>query len=120
MIFANGGNYDNSTKPKDIHWISEDIEVKNAPYKPNHMLISNKEIDTSVTEAAFMATFASKPGETFVWVNQYQVKQAARTVASWYGFALSSSAQTNFCSYGKPNIPNPKKGLFQMINFHDS
>ncbi len=69
MIFAHAVDYDNSTKPNDINWISEDIKEKIAPYKPNDMVMSNKEVDTSVAEAAFMAIFAPRPVKTFVWVN---------------------------------------------------
>ncbi len=74
MIFAHTVDYNKITKPKEINWISEDIKVKIAPYQPNNMVMSNKEVNTSVAEAAFMAIFASIPGESFVWVNQYQVE----------------------------------------------
>ncbi len=60
MIFANTVNYDDSTKPKDMNWISEDTKVKTAHYKPNDMLMGNIDVDLSVAEAAFMAILLQK------------------------------------------------------------
>ncbi len=118
MNFANAVEYDQSLNPKEINWISDDIESKMAPYKPKDILLGDGEVEESVAEAAFLAIFAPTPGQTFVWVNQYQVEQATRIVASWYGFAISSSAQTIFCSCGKPHTTRPKNGPISDVDFH--
>ncbi len=68
--------------PKDIDWISGAIEAKISTHKPDDMVLSNDEIDHSAAEAAFVAIFVPKTGETFVWFHQYQVKQTARKVSS--------------------------------------
>ncbi len=33
-----------SLLPKDVHWISDDMESKIASYKPNDMLLSNNQV----------------------------------------------------------------------------
>ncbi len=63
MVYANAIDYDDSIKPKDINWITDDIEAKMAPFKPNDKFLSDREVDTSVAEAAFVTIFAPKPGE---------------------------------------------------------
>ena len=108
MTYANTISYDESTKPKDINWISEDIEAKIAQYKPDSMVLSNNDVDHDAAENAFMSIFALAQGSTFVWFNQYQLEQTARKVARWYGFAISSSSHNIYCSCGKPHVPKPK------------
>ena len=107
IIFAETITYDMTMKPKDINWISDEIETKISPFKPDSL--SNTDIDPALAEAAFASIFYPSAGPTFVWFNQYQVEQTARKVASWYGFSISSSSHTIFCSCGKPHTPLPKK-----------
>lgn len=96
MKYADTVIYDKSKNPKNINCISDEKKVKIALYKPDNMPLSNTQVDPVAMEAAFAAIFALPSGETFVWFNQYQVKQTARKVASWYGVALSSSSYNMF------------------------
>ncbi len=54
---------------KDINWITDVIEAKIAPYKPNNLLMSNSEIDHAAAETSFEAIFSIKPRQFFVWFN---------------------------------------------------
>ncbi len=82
------------------------------------MVLSNDEINHIAAEAAFVAILPPKPGETFVWLNQYQVEQTARKVPSWYGFDLSSHAQNIFCSCSKSHSSQAKKGPISDNKFY--
>ncbi len=45
MAYANTVNHYKSKNPKDINWISDDIEAKIAPYKLDNMPLSNTKVD---------------------------------------------------------------------------
>ncbi len=55
MSYTNPVQYDESTNPKDVNWISQVIEEKIAPYKPNVMIFCNTDVDPATAEAAFTA-----------------------------------------------------------------
>ena len=71
ITYTKAVSYDQSMKPKDINWISDDIEDMIALYKPNSTLLSNNDVDHNVAKDAFMSIFAPNQGSTFVWFNQY-------------------------------------------------
>ncbi len=53
IVYAGPLLYDESTNPKEINWISEEIEAKIAPYKPDSILFSNNSVDQEAAETAF-------------------------------------------------------------------
>ncbi len=74
--------------------------------------MSNKEVDTSISETSFMAIFAPRLGETFFQVNHYQIKQATRSV----GMALLSVGvyKQFFAPLENLILQNQEKDLFLM------
>ncbi len=44
--------------PKDINWITDDIEAKISPHKPDNILLSKNVVDHAIVKAAFEAIFS--------------------------------------------------------------
>ncbi len=117
-VHAKNVTYDHSMQPKDINLIMNDIDAKISHYKPDEVLLSNMEVDSAAAEAAFTAIFAPKSNKIFVWLNQYQVEQTAKKVAGWFGFSISSSSHSIYCSCGKPHSKQPTRGPSNDNDFH--
>ncbi len=47
--------YDECMNPRDINWITDDIEAKIAPYKSNNKLLGNNEVDCAAVMVAVEA-----------------------------------------------------------------
>ncbi len=69
MVYASLVSYDDSMNPEDINWISQEIEAKIAPYKPDSMVLSNNAVDENAAESSFLSIFGPNPSLTFVWLN---------------------------------------------------
>ncbi len=57
---AKNVTYDDSMKSKDINWITDNMDIKISPYKPDEVLLSNMKVASAAAEAAFTAIFAPK------------------------------------------------------------